>query len=86
MGIVFWSWLACCWSFVGSAFGIGCFLRLSVCFLFFERGVAFLMPGWWLKVIFQGGQGGGAYLGREGWGWERGLTRGGTATTTTSNA
>jgi len=43
------------------------------------------MPGWWLKVIFQGGQGGGAYLGEE-WGWERGLTRGGTTTTTTSNA
>ncbi len=40
------------------------------------------MLGWWLKLKFKGGQGGGACLGREGVAGGRELTR---APTTTKN-
>ena len=48
----------------------------------FERGVEFCLLGWWLKLIFKEGQGGGRYLGREGGAGGRELTR---APTTTKN-
>jgi hypothetical protein len=51
------------------------------CFVF-RKGVVFCLLGWWLKLIFKGGQGGGAYLGREGGAGGRELTR---APTTTKN-
>ena len=38
------------------------------------------MLGWWLKLIFQGGQGEGAYLGRESGAGGRELTRDPTTT------
>ena len=51
-------------------------------FWFFRKGVEFCLLGWWLKLIFKGGQGGGRYLGREGGAGGRELTR---APTTTKN-
>ena len=45
-----------------------------------NKGVVFCVLGWWLKLIFQGRQGEGAYLGRDGGAGGRELTR--TPTTT----